>query len=136
MKAHPQKFINISSGALQCSPKLDFPEAMRLIKSAELAFMRGLMDAVESDKDNTAEQNNKFKEDLYDAYNQACSSVLFQFAPEFEMRPDLTVEAIARAQEEILKEKTPDEAAALVFGNLEGIKCTESSKTAPDATQG
>ena len=132
MKAKPAEYINIMPGSFECSPKLDFPKAMQLIKSVELAFMRGLMDSVEKDKTNTPAQNKQFKEDLYDAYNQAASSVLFQFAPELEIRPDLTVEAIAKAQEELLENKTDEELVRLVIGDDE---CIENLKNARDVAQ-
>lgn len=59
-------------------------------------------------KDPTEEQLNKFiaiKTQLYDMYNMAASSVLELYAPEFELRPDLTADAIAKAESDIVKEK-------------------------------
>lgn len=56
----------------------------------------------------TKEQLNKFisiKAQLYDMYNLAVSSVLEHYAPEFELRPDITADAIAKEEERIVKEK-------------------------------
>jgi len=56
----------------------------------------------------TKEQLNKFiaiKTQLYDQYNLAVSSVLEHYAPEFELRPDITADAIAKTESEIVKEK-------------------------------
>jgi len=59
-------------------------------------------------KNPTEEQSKKFiaiKEQLYDMYNIAVSSVLEHYAPEFELRPDITADAIAKEEEKIVKEK-------------------------------
>lgn len=56
----------------------------------------------------TEEETNKLiaiKTQLYDTYNLAVSSVLEHYAPEFELRPDITADAIAQAEEKIVKEK-------------------------------
>ena len=56
----------------------------------------------------TEEQLKKFtaiKSQMYDMYNLAVSSVLEHYAPEFELRPDVTADAIAKAEKEIVKEK-------------------------------
>lgn len=56
----------------------------------------------------TKEQYDKLiaiKSNLYDTYNLAVSSVLEHYAPEFELRPDITADAIAKAEENIVKEK-------------------------------
>ena len=56
----------------------------------------------------TEEETNKLiaiKTQLYDTYNLAVSSVLEHYAPEFELRPDITADAIAKAEENIVKEK-------------------------------
>ena len=56
----------------------------------------------------TEEQLKKFisiKSQLYDDYNLAVSSVLEHYAPEFELRPDITADAIAKAEKEIVNEK-------------------------------
>ena len=56
----------------------------------------------------TKEEYNKLiaiKTQLYDTYNLAVSSVLEHYAPEFELRPDITADAIAHEEERIVKEK-------------------------------
>lgn len=56
----------------------------------------------------TKEQLAKFvsiKQQLYSMYNEAVSSVLQLYAPEFELRPDVTTEAIMRAEEEVVNER-------------------------------
>ena len=54
------------------------------------------------------EELDKFtaiKKFMYDNYNMAVSSVLENYAPEFELRPDITADAIAKAEKEIVDEK-------------------------------
>lgn len=48
---------------------------------------------------------SEMKKALYDHYNFSASKVLELFAPEFELRPDLTAEAILKAENEILMEQ-------------------------------
>lgn len=45
------------------------------------------------------------KAELYDTYNEAASAFLATFAPEIEKRPDLTAEAIMKAENELLAQK-------------------------------
>lgn len=49
------------------------------------------------------EDREAVKEDLYDKYNAAASNVLELFGPEFELRPDLTTQAILKAENEIIE---------------------------------
>jgi hypothetical protein len=44
------------------------------------------------------------KEDLYDMYNAAASNTLNIFAPDIEMRPHLTAQAILEAENKIINE--------------------------------
>lgn len=105
MDAKMQAIIKIAADGVWITPGMYFPEFMQLMASTELQMMRGLYESIQADKDATDEQKEQFKHDLYDAYNQAASSVLALFAPELELRPDLTAEAILRAENEILDEK-------------------------------
>ena len=45
------------------------------------------------------------KADLYDKYNEGASALLSVFAPELELREDLTAEAILKAENEIIEAK-------------------------------
>lgn len=53
----------------------------------------------------TEAQLKELKEDMYDTMNIAFSNALDMFAPEIEARPSLSVDAIYRAQQELLKEE-------------------------------
>ena len=50
------------------------------------------------------EVKKQLSEMLYDSFNEAASVVLTDLIPDKDMRPDLTNEAILRAQDEIMKE--------------------------------
>lgn len=53
----------------------------------------------------TEAQLKALKEDMYDTLNIAFSNALDMFAPEIEARPNLSADAIYRAQQELLKEE-------------------------------
>ena len=53
----------------------------------------------------TEKQLKDLKEHLYDTLNIAFSNALDMFAPEIEARPNLSADAIYRAQQELLKEE-------------------------------
>ena len=50
----------------------------------------------------TEDEQPKLKGELYDMYNLAASAFLEAFDPDSELRPDLTAEAILKAENEIL----------------------------------
>lgn len=50
-----------------------------------------------------SEDKEAVKEDLFDKYNQAASNILDMFAPEYELHPGLTAEAILKAENEIIE---------------------------------
>ena len=45
------------------------------------------------------------KEDLYDKYNAGASQLLATFAPDIEMRPELTAEAMLKAENEHIEKE-------------------------------
>lgn len=53
----------------------------------------------------TETQLKELKEDMYDTMNIAFSNALDMFAPEIEARPNLSADAIYRAQQELLREE-------------------------------
>jgi hypothetical protein len=52
-----------------------------------------------------ANEEKQLKEYIYDRFNQAASRTLEIFAPEIEMRPNLTTDAILKAENELLMEE-------------------------------
>lgn len=53
----------------------------------------------------TEAQIAELKGMLYDFYNVNASNLLVTFAPEFEKNPDLTTQAILKAENELIEEK-------------------------------
>jgi hypothetical protein len=76
-----------------------FDEGISLMLNAILFTARTALDKIpEKDKDAAKAQ-------LYDMMNVRMTAVLEAFAPEYEMHPNLTAEAIMKAENEILEEK-------------------------------
>lgn len=76
--------------------EMNFPLAFQLLFTAQLRIMQNLLETVpELDRE-------AVKADLYDKYNYSASNVLSYFAPEIELRPDLTAEAIMKAEDELM----------------------------------
>lgn len=53
----------------------------------------------------SADNKELAKAELYDLYNVACSNTLHYFAPEYDLRPNLTTEAILKAENDLINEK-------------------------------
>lgn len=76
--------------------KLSVLEALQTLFHTQLALLNAAVDAVPPEKKEIV------KADLYEIYNIGASNTLAIFAPEIEMRPDLTVQAILEKENEIL----------------------------------
>jgi hypothetical protein len=92
------------------TPKTTFSEALQLISTATLHILNSYLIAAAGQlpEEPTEEESAKFvaiKKQIYQAYNEAASSILELYAPEFELRPDLTTEAIQKAEEELINER-------------------------------
>jgi hypothetical protein len=96
--------IIISQETVDFIGEVDLDLAMQLLFSAQL---RILQTAVEKAPDDL---KDKLKGYFYDVYNLEASGVLALFAPEIEMRPDLTAEAILAAENQILDQVKAEKA--------------------------
>jgi hypothetical protein len=83
----------------QCvdAPRID--DMLTILFSVQLNFMNQFMKHIQDNADITPDQLQALKEDLYDKYNAGASNVLYLFAPDIEMHPDLTVEAMKEAED-------------------------------------
>jgi hypothetical protein len=79
-------------------PKFD--ETLQLTFTTLLTIMNEMIATAPAEVNPVA-----LKEYLYDQVNMAMSNFLHIFAPEIEMRPDLTVDAIIEAENKIIAEK-------------------------------
>lgn len=93
------------------SPELTLDHAFQLLHTLSLHLLNAYTISANGGmlpQEPTEEQYKKLiaiKSELYDMYNVAVSSVLEQYAPEFELRPDVTADAIAKAEEDIVKKR-------------------------------
>lgn len=93
------------------SPSLNMQLAFQLLHTLSLHLLNAYTISANGGQlpeNPTKEQLNKMisiKQEIYDLYNLQASSVLEHYAPEFELRPDITADAIAKAEEDIVKEK-------------------------------
>lgn len=73
--------------------KIDLPELIQVLLSLCLEAMTKV-----------AKEAPELKEDIYDKFNYGASTVLSLFAPELELRPNLTAQAILEAENKIINE--------------------------------
>lgn len=66
--------------------------------TAQLSMMKRCVD------DAPAETQQGIQQNIYDMYNAAASHVLAKFAPELELHPNLTTQAILEAENKIIQE--------------------------------
>lgn len=67
-------------------------------------------------KQESEEEKKACAEELYDMFNLQASALLERLVPDKELRPDLTAEAIMRAENEILDEAVPDDDGSEIAG--------------------
>lgn len=96
--------------------RIHLPE---LIHCCFLAIEANAKKSLEVAETNSPELVQDIRQDIYDMVNFGASTLLARMFPEIEMRPELTVEAIKRAEEEILA-KDPDTVKRIL--DAKGIK--------------
>ena len=74
---------------------------MTVLFTVQLEMMKGALG--QAQKANlTKDQINQIRDDMYDKYNAGASNVLYLFAPDNELHPDLTVEAMKAAEDQYM----------------------------------
>lgn len=97
------KMISLTDqGAFISSEPLNPEDYINLTLSAQLNFFEEIVASAPEDK------QEEVTEFLYDMYNLAASAFLETFAPEIELRPDLTVEAILEAENQLLDQQAKE----------------------------
>lgn len=98
--------IELNEETNQISTNVDKPtpidDMMTILFTIQLEFMKSFIAQVEKSGEATPEQLQTLKEDLYDKYNAGASNVLYLFAPDEELHPDLTVEAMKAAEDKYM----------------------------------
>lgn len=74
---------------------------MTVLFTVQLEMMKGSL-AHAQKADLTPEQITQIRDDMYDKYNAGASNVLYLFAPDNELHPDLTVEAMKAAEDQYM----------------------------------
>ena len=75
-----------------------FDDAMLLLFTSALGMMNQVLNDTPLDK------KEDMKHYLYDSFNEAASATLVMFAPDNELRPDLTVEALRDLEDKKMSE--------------------------------
>lgn len=145
VKIPKTKQIIITDRNLRVVGDIDFATFMQMMATALLEVMRNTREEIskKAKEEKREEVYNQIEADIYDSVNIAISNVLSMFAPDIEMRPDLTEEAIKvvmAVEDDIVKRAAEGdvEAMRIVTGNPNWVgeeKCEESSTSAPDAEQ-
>lgn len=86
----------------QIDTPMPIDDLMPILFTVQLSYMKQFMKQVSEDPETTPEIIQGLKEDLYDKYNAGASNVLYLFAPDEELRPDLTVEAMKQAEDKYM----------------------------------
>jgi hypothetical protein len=97
-----QIHIKIKDGQVSCHT--DKPMSIQEFIQATCTCTLGMMQSLVAKAPEGSEQ--EIKEDLYDMYNAAASNTLRYFAPDIDMRPHLTTQAILEAENNIIKRQS------------------------------
>lgn len=97
--------------------KLFFSDPVPYEEFVEVAYNAILTVSHNLLKDVEEEHVTEVKGKMYDLINIGASNILNAFAPELELRPNLTTEAILRAEDEIIREHSAEELHELYDGS-------------------
>lgn len=75
---------------------ISFEDLLSVVMSLSLGYMRRMTENA------PAEAHEHVKGELYDAFNKAASHTLEAFAPEYELRPGLTAQALLEMENDIV----------------------------------
>lgn len=94
-----QIHFNINDGKVKVSFRkpVSLPDFLQIVQTGILTALNSFLDS--------ADNKEQAKQELFDLYNTACSNTLHYFAPEYDLHPDLTAEAILKAENEIIDER-------------------------------
>ena len=105
MSSKMKALIEIGEEGIYIRPGMEYPEYLQIMCSAQLGMMKSVLMRAKENPDNGEEFLIQLEKDLYDSFNRAASNVLSLFAPDLELRPDLTTDAILAAENALLDEK-------------------------------
>ena len=97
-----QIYFNVKDN--QVTVKSRGPMSLEEMMQVTMTGLIGAMNAcLKAAKD--SDEHEQLKGYIYDRFNLAASRVLEIFAPELELRPNITVDAIKRAEDDLMKEE-------------------------------
>lgn len=95
--------INWNEETNQITSSTDKPiridELMTILFTMQLEAMNSIKEQATADTSLSEKQRQEIIENLYDNFNAGASNVLYLFAPDEELHPDLTVEAMKEAED-------------------------------------
>ena len=83
---------------------IQYKTMINMLMTAALSTMNAVMSQAKKDH-LPYKKKQELKEYLFDEFNVAASTLLATFAPDIELRPDITEEAILKAELEIANDK-------------------------------
>lgn len=94
-----QIHFNVHDGKVKVSFRkpVSLPDFIQVVQTGILYALNSYLES--------ADNKEQAKEELFGLYNTACSNTLHYFAPEFDLRPDLTAEAILKAENDIINQR-------------------------------
>lgn len=111
-----------------------FPLLLQVTASLILSSAKQIEAAANRDK-LTETQIKTLKKNLYDTLNITFGNVLTMFAPEIERHPDITEDAIARAELSLMEELQKDPTGASIRAERQAVKNkTEETRKKLEAT--
>lgn len=97
-----QIYFNVKDNQVSVKSRgpVTLEDMIQVTMTGLLGAMNTLVKAAKSD-----EEREQLKGYIYDRFNIAASRTLEMFAPELELRPSLTTDAIIKAENDLLKEE-------------------------------
>ena len=97
-----QLYFNIKDNQVSVKSRgpMSLEDMVQVTMTGLLGAMNTCLKAAKS-----PQEEEQLKEYIYDRFNIAASRTLELFAPEIEMRPNLTTDAILKAENELLMEE-------------------------------
>jgi hypothetical protein len=97
-----QIYFNVKDNQVSVKSRgpISLEEMMQVTMTGLIGAMNSCLKAAKND-----EEHKQLKEYIYDRFNQAASRTLEIFAPELELRPNITVDAIKRAEDDLMREE-------------------------------
>ena len=97
-----QIYFNVKDNQVTVKSRgpISLEEMVQVTMTGLLGAMRACLKAAKNE-----EEQEQLKGYIYDRFNLAVSRTLELFAPDLELRPNITVDAIKKAEDDLMKEE-------------------------------